>query len=485
MSWDPLRFTEVVRQNPGFYLGFKKVLQLASEQRFWDDIDELRRIDMLQLGAKFPTMVRIVFNHVGVPALWDDAAAALSGMSLANLAERLPESLGFLPNAPGEVKRLLDNLAGGNMANLGPDHMRALYGKAQAQLADGMPFQWISITDVVRGCGAMVAIARREADEIAGGNGTAIYNALFNVENFASFAGIFFTRSGYEWGVRAEMRILCVRLKDAPNAVLRLGVKLSDGRLGPDIVEYIQEGGKAVGRITQSKALKDPRSMAANWARAASTKQLFSDMRRLGAQNWKLAGQGADGIAGSPGAVTVGVSKFYDFVFDYDHFILKSDDIIGEVSALATHYNISFAGTSDMPWQDLEPLVKAVLKEAMARKGAELTAAVRGLKQTAGEGVETLTTWHHVINNHILDNLPDGATFSRLDLADMTPQALIDQGVISAQELAELGANASQAKVLRKAMKNILGLSQEAIDEMPNFTIGMKVMSKSPPAGYL
>ena len=67
----------------------------------------------------------------------------------------------------------------------------------------------------------------------------------------------------------------------------------------------------------------------------------------------------------------------------------------------------------------------------------------------------------------------------------MTPQALIDQGVISAQELAELGANASQAKVLRKAMKNILGLSQEAIDEMPNFTIGMKVMSKSPPAGYL
>jgi hypothetical protein len=496
MSFLPIGYLDEVWRNPAAfrYGSIPKVVKLAAG--ILDDANELARaadaarVIVLQNGSRFPAMVQIAFTHDGIPAVWSSAAALLRSFDdQREILRFLPQNGFWTQTDLYDLQKLLRNLAGGGRAigtigQLSADHMRELFGFAR-RIADDAPPQWISMTDMIQGAAMFARIVGQEALDFAPtpAQVTALKNNLWEVPGLATAAGVYLCRSGYGWGARLEIRTIAVRLINSVDpSNLRMSLPMPDGKLGPDIAEYIDRGAGIVVDLWQCKAFKNFGSFAGNRATNEPLRQIFSDISRFGPEGWSAAARGAD-AAGS----TVPLSGVYKFTFDFDHFWQNAADPLREVqnAALSQGLVISF-NTFGKSADEIRHMAAVAMRQVMQAQVAEIRQTISALTETGPLLPSTLDNLGHVINNQIARRYKDGAKPARLALADITPQKLLDEGFITADELAgfvELAATNGDG-FLREAAKKALGLTPEMIDTMPSFDVGMELVMKGTANGF-
>ncbi|SIT01085.1 hypothetical protein SAMN05421759_1105 [Roseivivax lentus] len=465
--------------------GFSKVQRLSLG--VLDDLDDWRpeafREFLGQVGPHFPSFVKIPFTHIGEPAVWKDTSDVLKLADEQALLAYLPASEGFTSEHAAKVMQLLREQApDGNVGNLGPDDMRALYGRARRIGDPTGDAPWISVMDVVRGLARAADLFEQEAIDIAGDAAEAalLKADVMQIDGIQTAAGALMTRSGRGWGTRFEVQAAAIfRHIGHEIANIRISFPMKDELLGPDLGIYrgLDDLGRWVFSVIECKAIQDFNALVSAVPSSESLRKIGSTVRRFGAQDWMGAapGRGFDDLS----AIFDGG---YSFAFNFDHFMRNGAAPITTIANQAARYGVPFDATKT--GVALIDECKRAMRDIMDLRGLFLGDCVNILRTAATDPVqytdEIGEALAAMISNQVRRTFKN-AKPPHLSAAEITPEYLLENNFIGPSELdafRALAAGPDRGAFMIAATRAALGLTEAQLQAMPPFHVTMVLVEE-------
>jgi len=480
-----LRFVNAVKGDPdGKYKAGVTVVKRLLGTNALGTADIVNNRKLIQLGADWPDLVWIAYKGVpGAPDVlkwstgqadqfFDDLLAA--GTTVSDIVAATPAQFG--QEAANRVVLVLGD------AKLSPHptsggYMRQLIGS-----------RWLTGEDILTALAQGTVIVDDVAEGVLANpavDKAALLDQLYAVRGISEFFGTVVTRSGKQWGGELEVRSLIILIREGTEPeFLRLSMPMVDGRLGPDIIVYIvRTQGDELFEVLECKALEDFGQIVAERAHSAVVHKLGSSIARMGQQGWKTVAKGEELTAAAraawegssvPKALWNGE---FTFLFNFKHFLERAEDPVGYLrNFIRRHENDpNFDFDTDI-WTDNQTLADE-MANAMAGMADQMTNLYRGIKDGAGIDAAGQRIILNMMNatRETAAEAAGRAVPTPLTLADLNPQTLFENGLISADELTQF-VDLPVAELWRHLALRGVGLTEDMVETMPTITIRMKLV---------
>lgn len=487
---NPFDFAKWLLSNPNAMPANVKTLRLLLGSIGADAVVVSRTI-AYQTGSKWPTLV--TFTYRTVYLTWESASLTLRNFDVASIRGMIGVAWEFRSDeVAGRIIKLLEDASPRrNLSQLGREGVRSLVG-----------YRWISLDDILNALGISARMTEEEALAIVtrGSHSfeqnfdaaQSLLTKLFDVRGISAFSASVLQRSGYEHGARLEVRSLIVKLMQGVlPSKLRMAVPMLDGKMGVDIIQYVDDGIEVVADLFQAKAVKDIGALIGPRGSSETLRQFWSDLRRFGEPmmktgpesfvpmpglRWRVAAAGKEATGNI--ADMVRLSGRYVFELDYDHFVDTVPDAIAMLTRRLEQFGIDVDDVFD-PRGAL-----AQLGLAMADRMNASVASLTDITMISGPFLDFMADHLNTLGKELPGwtdvTLTGPNAIAASDLLGRLRQFnLIDDAIVQQVGALAGDAPATLQQVVYILNRNFSGFTDAMLAGMPKFVVEFQVIYKS------